>query len=76
MSSLWNIPFLLLMAIKIGFTIRGGVAEGIAAELAGGRRTRIRAIEGFVPHGDAKALKQLLGFLPEQLADDLRGLEA
>ena len=54
----------------------GGVAEGIAAELAGGRRTRIRAIEGFVPHGDAKALKQLLGFLPEQLADDLRGLEA
>ena len=37
---------------------------------------RIRAIEGFVPHGDAKALKQLLGFLPEQLADDLRGLEA
>ena len=51
-------------------------SEGIAAELAGGRRTRIRAIEGFVPHGDAKALKQLLGFLPEQLADDLRGLEA
>lgn len=24
LSSLWNIPFLLLMAIKIGFTIRKG----------------------------------------------------
>ena len=53
----------------------GGVAEGIAAALAGGRPTRIRAIEGFVPHGDEHSLKKLLGFLPEQLADDLRSLK-
>ena len=53
----------------------GGVAEGIAAALAEGRPTRIRAIEGFVPHGDEHSLKKLLGFLPEQLADDLRSLK-
>lgn len=52
----------------------GGVAEWIASEFGAGRKTEIRAIERFVPHGDDWSLLGLLGLLPEQMADALRSL--
>src|SRR5699024_6418567 len=52
----------------------GGVAEWIASEFGAGRKTEIRAIERFVPHGDDRSLLGLLGLLPEQMADALRSL--
>ena len=48
------------IAVYAGVT---GSADAAAAALAEGRPTRIRAIEGFVPHGDEHSLKKLLGFL-------------
>ena len=50
------------------------MAEWIASEFGAGRKTEIRAIERFVPHGDDRSLLGLLGLLPEQMADALRSL--
>lgn len=50
----------------------GGVGEKIAAH--DGARTFVRAIEGFVPHGDVASLDKLLGFDPESVASEIKGL--
>lgn len=49
----------------------GGVGERIAARFDG---IRVRAIEDrFVPHGDLESLYRELGFLPEQIEDEIIG---
>lgn len=58
----------------------GGVAEHILSVLEESGQTndkvfRIRAVEDrFVPHGDLPALFGTLGFLPEQIAGEIRAL--
>lgn len=50
----------------------GGVGEKIAARYDG--KVFIRAIDGFVPHGDVASLDKLLGFDPESVAGEIKGL--
>ena len=49
----------------------GGVGEKIAARYDG--KVFIRAIDGFVPHGDIASLDKLLGFDPESVAGEIKG---
>ena len=50
----------------------GGIGEKIAAHYGG--RVHVRAIDGFVPHGDLASLDELLGFTPEKIAAEIREL--
>ena len=50
----------------------GGIGEKTAARY--GDRVFIRAVDGFVPHGDLASLDDLLGFAPEKIAEEIRGL--
>ena len=50
----------------------GGIGEKIAAHY--GDRVYVRAIDGFVPHGDTASLDDLLGFTPEKIAEEICGL--
>ena len=50
----------------------GGVGEKIAAHC--GARIFVRAIDGFVPHGDVASLDKLLGFDPKSVAGEIKSL--
>jgi len=50
----------------------GGVGEKIAAH--DGARVFVRAIDGFVPHGDIASLDALLGFDPESVAEEIKAI--
>lgn len=50
----------------------GGVGEKIAARYGG--RVFVRAIDGFVPHGDIASLDALLGFDPESVASEIKAI--
>ena len=50
----------------------GGIGEKIAAHYGG--RVHVRAIDGFVPHGDERSLDDLLGFTPEKVAAEIKEL--
>ena len=55
---------------------RGSVGEAIAAWIASQPHpipVRILAADGFVPHGDAAALTQMLGLDGESIAEAARG---
>lgn len=52
--------------------MHGGVGEKIAAHC--GERVFVRAIDGFVPHGDIASLDKLLGFDPESVAREIKAL--
>lgn len=47
----------------------GGFGERLSAECP---RVTVRAVEGFVPHGDIASLNRLCGFTAEQVAECLR----
>lgn len=55
----------------------GGVGEATAAYFARQQEmptVHIRCVEGFLPHGDLENLFRLCGFMPDQIADEIKKL--